>query len=107
MSRWLRQHVTRENVDLILYEYVRSAKLTDLKVVSRAKTDKNGNFDFGDLRTGYYTLRIEDPVGNEDFYDVQVVPLKRKDDYLVSSGFSCKLLKRNGLGNEAGFEEPW
>ena len=31
----------------------------------------------------------------------------RVDDYLVSSGFSRKLLKRNGGGFEAGSEEPW
>ena len=29
------------------------------------------------------------------------------DDYLVSSGFSRKLLKRDGGAFEAGSEEPW
>jgi hypothetical protein len=76
--RWLRQQVTRGNVDLTLYEYAWPAKLRDLKLIKKTKTDNHGKFDFGDLREGHYTLQIEDPAGHEDLYDIQIYPLTNK-----------------------------
>jgi hypothetical protein len=37
-------------------------------LVKKVETDGNGMFDFGVLRTGHYTLAIDD----EDFFDVEI-----------------------------------
>jgi len=44
---------------LTLYEYRYPAKIEDLKVVAVVKTDSRGNFDFGSIPKGHYTLDID------------------------------------------------
>jgi len=64
--RWLRQSFARKYVKLALYEYRQpfDSKL----IVKTVETDKNGVFDFGPLKIGYYTLTIDD----QDAFDVEV-----------------------------------
>jgi hypothetical protein len=57
--RWFRQSFSAKGVTLTLYEYRYPAKIEDLKVVAVVKTDSRGNFDFGSIPKGHYTLDID------------------------------------------------
>jgi hypothetical protein len=79
MSRWLRQRVVRGDVQLTLYEYRWPLKdWSEMRVVKKVGTDKRGDFDFGTLQDGHYTLVIDAPWGGTEMFDVQVVQLSRR-----------------------------
>jgi hypothetical protein len=64
--RWFRQSFVRKHTKLALYEYgQRTNQTSNVKTV---ETDDHGNFDFGPLQKGHYTLRIDD----NDYFDVEV-----------------------------------
>jgi hypothetical protein len=81
--RWMRQRVERGNVRLVLCEY-RSPreKGTELPVVKAATTDAHGDFDFGTVGRGHYTLKIDGP-GVEDSFDVEITPGAMKADRVL------------------------
>ncbi len=56
--RWLRQSFIRKHAKLALYEYTQPWDETLL--VKTIETDDRGSFDFGPLKLGHYTLRIDD-----------------------------------------------
>jgi len=72
--RWLRQSVSVSNATLTLYEYQFPARLEDRKRIAVVKTDKRGNFDFGSIPKGHYSLVISvkdsDKMGG--WFDVEV-----------------------------------
>ena len=74
LPRWLRQSFAKKHAKLALYEY-RSprARWDDGSLIKTVETDDQGNFDFGSLRVGHYTLRIDD----NDLFDVEVKDLPR------------------------------
>jgi hypothetical protein len=79
MSRWMRQHVVRDDVKLTLREYRWPAKLSEMRVVRTIETDKHGGFDFGALPDGHYRLVIDTPWGHGlELFDVQVAQLPRR-----------------------------
>jgi hypothetical protein len=60
LPRWLRQSFARKHATLALYEYRWPPVAWDERsVVKTVETDKNGDFDFGPLKIGHYTLRID------------------------------------------------
>lgn len=69
LPRWLRQSFARKHSKLALYDY-RWPRLAwdDGSLVKSVETDERGDFDFGPLKTGHYTLRIDDG----DLFDVEV-----------------------------------
>jgi hypothetical protein len=69
--RWLRQSVPRKQAKLALYEY--SQPWDEKSLVKTVVSDDNGNFDFGPLKIGHYTLRIDD----NDLFAVEVKDLPR------------------------------
>jgi hypothetical protein len=72
LPRWLRQSFARKHAKLALYEYRwPRASWDDASLTKRVETDDHGNFDFGPLRTGHYTLRIDD----NDLFDVELKDL--------------------------------
>jgi hypothetical protein len=61
--RWLRQRVARGNVNLRLYEYRWPLHdRSEMPFVKTVRTDTGGQFDFGVLQQGHYTLVIDCPV---------------------------------------------
>jgi hypothetical protein len=81
-ARWLRQLFTRSKVSLTLYEYRWPIRdMEELRPVRTAQTDAHGDFDFGDLKDGHYTLIAKDEVwGSSDWFDVEVKNLTRKTE---------------------------
>jgi hypothetical protein len=69
--RWFRQSFVRKHAKLALYEY--GQKPNETSIVKTVETDDHGNFDFGPLQIGHYTLRIDD----DDLFDVEVKELPR------------------------------
>jgi hypothetical protein len=69
--RWFRQSFVRKHAKLALYEYGHPSNETS--IVKTIETDDHGNFDFGPLKIGHYTLRIDD----NDLFDVEVQELPR------------------------------
>jgi hypothetical protein len=72
--RWLRQSFARKHAKLTLYEYRwpvsgRSA----LPFVKAIETDPNGRFDFGLMKTGHYTLVVDDEkLSSSNWFDVEM-----------------------------------
>jgi hypothetical protein len=49
-----------------------------MPLVKAVKTDDNGEFDFGPLQPGHYTLVVDEKKwGSSDWYDVEVKDLPR------------------------------
>jgi len=74
--RFLRQQVVVGHAKLTLYAYPypRNDGLQD-RVVKQVEADDLGDFDFGALSPGHYTLMIASPWG-EDRFDVEVLQLQ-------------------------------
>jgi len=72
--RWWKQTFPTAHAMLSLYEYRRPiSSLNDMPLVRTLETDSEGEFDFGSLRTGHYTLTVEDRQrGMFDMFDVEV-----------------------------------
>jgi hypothetical protein len=80
LPRWLRQSLARKHAKLALYEYRwPRAAWDDASPFKTVETDDQGNFDFGPLRIGHYTLRID----NNDVFDVEVKDLPRVTDLVT------------------------
>ncbi len=79
-ARWLRQSFTRNNVTLMLYQYRWPIKSREeMPFVAVTRTDKNGSFDFGQVKSGHYSLIVEDQGwGRSDWFDVEIINLPRK-----------------------------
>jgi hypothetical protein len=76
--RWLRQRVVRDNVNARLHEY--RWPLHDrgeMPLVKAITTDKRGWFDFGELPKGHYTLVIDWPTENAEWFDVEITTLPK------------------------------
>jgi hypothetical protein len=72
LPRWLRQSFAKKHAKLALYEYRwPRASWDDASLIKRVETDNHGNFDLGLVRTGHYTLRIDD----NDLFDVELKDL--------------------------------
>ena len=59
-TRRLRQSFVREHVKLTLYDYRWPRAVSDRVPVKSANSDTDGKFDFGAIRPGHYTLRIDE-----------------------------------------------
>jgi hypothetical protein len=82
ISRWLRQRVVRDDAKLTLYEYRGTWDRDETRVIKRVDTDRHGNFDFGALPDGHYTLYIGAPWW-DDYFDVQIVQLPRRTAFVI------------------------
>jgi hypothetical protein len=57
----------------MLYEYGDTRIVSDGVAVKSVVTDADGKFDFGAVKVGHYTLRIdEEKWPHSDFFDVEV-----------------------------------
>jgi hypothetical protein len=72
--RWLRESFSVNDAILTLYEYRWPAKIQDRKRIAVLRSDSRGNFDFGRVAPGHYSLVIEVP--NSDvvggWFDVEI-----------------------------------
>jgi hypothetical protein len=75
LPRWLRQSFPLKHVKLALYEY-RWPRVgwDDGSLVKTVETDDRGNFEFGPLKMGHYTLKVDDV----DSFDVERTDLPRQ-----------------------------
>jgi len=74
LPRWLRQSFARKHVKLALYEYQwPRASLDDGSLIKTVETGDYGNFDFGVLAAGHYTLMI----GGGTLFDVEIKEMPR------------------------------
>jgi hypothetical protein len=71
--RWLRQSLVRKHVQLTLYEYRQPWDGT--LVIKTVETNDHGRFDFGSLKFGHYTLRVDG-----DLFDVEIKDLPRQTE---------------------------
>ena len=83
--RWLRQSFGVSDGTLTLYEYHAPAKVAERKAVAVVKTDAHGNFDFGSIPKGHYSLVVEvkdsDRMGG--FFDVEVTDAVRSTKSII------------------------
>jgi len=57
----------------MLYEYGDTRIVSDGLAIKSVVTDADGKFDFGAVKAGHYTLRIdEEKWSHSDFFDVEV-----------------------------------
>ena len=71
LPRWLRQSFPRKHAKLTLYEYRWPRwEWSGVPLVRTIETDNDGRFDFGPVKTGHYTLVVEN-----DHFDVEVKDL--------------------------------
>src|SRR5258708_37754365 len=69
--RWFRHSFVRTHAKLARDEY--RHPWDESSLVKTVETDNQGNFDFGPLKIGHYTLRIDD----NDLFAVEVKELPR------------------------------
>jgi hypothetical protein len=67
---------------LTLYEYRYPAKVEDLKKIAEVMADSDGNFDFGLVPKGHYSLKIVSDQ-NDDWFDVEVIDAARKTAHVT------------------------
>lgn len=79
--RWLRQAFVRKHAKLTLYEY--REPFDRRLLVMTVETDDHGNFDFGPLRIGHYTLRIND--GSSFNVEIKDLPQKTRSVIIDAS----------------------
>jgi len=74
---WLRRSFARNHVELALYSYQNPvASLSDMPLVKKVATNGKGNFDFGSLSQGHYTLIVDDADwGSSEWFDVEIISL--------------------------------
>lgn len=68
---WFNTHLSaKRHAKLALYKYrwPDAWSGTDRSPLAEVETDENGKFDFGSLKVGHYSLRIDD----SDWFDVEV-----------------------------------
>ncbi len=71
--RCLRQSFSRKHVKLTLYDYRWPRAVSDWVPLKSVVADSEGKFDFGPIRPGHYTLRIdEEKWPHSDLFDVEV-----------------------------------
>jgi hypothetical protein len=80
---FLRQRVAVGHAKLTLhaFPYARSDVLHD-RLVKQVEADDMGNFDFGALSPGHYTLVIASPWG-EDQFDVEVIQRQKPTAFVT------------------------
>lgn len=82
---WLRRSFDREHAELSLYSYRAPIKaLTDMPLIKKTEADDTGNFDFGSLNDGHYTLVVDDPKwASSERFDVEIKKLPRQTDSVI------------------------
>jgi hypothetical protein len=69
--RWLRQSLVRKHVKLVLYEY--RQPWDEMLIIKTVETNYHGRFDFGSLKFGHYTLRVDG-----DLFNIEIKKLPRQ-----------------------------
>ena len=79
---WFRRSFVRKHAELTLYSRRAPIKAqSDMPLVKKLTTDNNGNFDFGSLTHGHYTLLMDDAGwGSSARFDVEVKTVPRETD---------------------------
>ena len=55
-----------------------------MSLVKKAVADREGNFDFGSLNQGHYTLVVDDARwGHSDWFDVEITKLPRETESVI------------------------
>jgi hypothetical protein len=93
---WFRRSFVRKHAELALYSYrAPMNSRNDMPLVKKVTADNDGDFDFGSLSYGHYTLIIDDADwGSSTRFDVEVKVLPRETDSVtvdISPNFpDCK-----------------
>jgi hypothetical protein len=70
---WLRQSLGRNHAELTLYKYSQTKSPATPPPLKTVTADSHGNFDFGPIPPGHYTLTIHEPTwNNSDYFDVEI-----------------------------------
>jgi hypothetical protein len=70
--------VHTDNVELRLFEYRWPLRnQSEMPFVKEVRTDASGNFDFGALQEGHYTLVIDWPSEFGDRFDIEIKKLPK------------------------------
>jgi hypothetical protein len=56
--------------------------LNDRQLIKTVETDQHGNFDFGMIMEGHYTLIVDWPSDYGDSYDVEIKKLPRATSFV-------------------------
>jgi hypothetical protein len=73
--RWIRQRVKRGNANMRLYDYRWPISVRERQPIATVTTDERGQFDFGSLQEGHYTLVINWAAEYSDQFDVEIKKL--------------------------------
>jgi len=93
---WLRRSFVRKHAELTLYLYRAPIKArSGMSLVKKSTADDDGNFDFGSLNPGHYTLIVDDVSwGSSTWFDVEIKTLPRPTESVtvdISPNFAdCK-----------------
>jgi hypothetical protein len=81
-ASWPRHSFARERAELSLYLYRAPVKArSDMPFVKKTEADDAGNFDFGSLHEGHYTLIVDDlNWGSANWFDVEINSLPRRTE---------------------------
>ena len=91
-----RRSFVRKHAELTLYSYRAPIKArSDMPLVKKLTADDDGNFDFGSLNQGHYTLIVDDASwGSSTWFDVEIKTLPQQTESVtvdISPNFpDCK-----------------
>ncbi len=82
---WLRRSFTRGNAKLTLYEFRLPMNLRNAQpAVKSVQSDAQGNFNFGALAEGRYTLVVDDAgLNRSEWFQVEVKSLPKETGSVV------------------------
>jgi len=101
---WLRQCLGRNHAELTLYEYSQTKSLATRPKLKTVTADSHGNFDFGRIPPGHYTLTIREPAwNNSDYFEVEIKSLPTPT---ASSGTPRLCLRRSARATTTPIAAP-
>ena len=81
--RFLRQSFSVPNAQLTLYEFKQREDRQNLNELATVKADRDGQFDFGGVPTGHYTLAVDSDKYSQ-WFDVEITPaVKQTESVLI------------------------
>jgi hypothetical protein len=90
LPRLVQQRVPRGGVKLNLYEYRWPLhEQSEMPLVKKVTTDRDGRFDFGNLNEGHYTLVIDWPSESANWFDVEIKRFSKETSFVKIDVSAC------------------